>query len=584
MKTLDRLLPGLPLALLLPLLLLGCRLGNGPDTLVVGLHQSIGAVNPLTPAGRPSLALQRLQLPALIEYLGRDHNGLRRDNRYRLSLVDTLPGSIQWHYKRRGGVFSKFILRQAQWRDPDSGDIYPITAHDVKATLARIDQAHQAAWLARQRGRLRLTPFLSFVAQAIDSVEVDPRDERVLYLRFADHVLGPNRMHALTFRILPRRLLESLSDERDVAISATPYTWVNRHESGMEPGVPRPADAVPLFHRQTDGDLVEEIAFQTRQDLRSYKLQLESGVYGLAFGLPQKPGKNLEVPEHMAWKAYDSTDIWAFVFNCKRVSRDRRRALRAILSSPEGNARFAELVAQTYPNTGRDRLRRGIFPDALTRRYPRLQQAIERQAASSTVPVAKAARLLAGSRFRFVYGYGMGDQFEPDIIAQTVKGILGEHGVEVDEERLEQRDFVEALAGGDQFDLALYKFGGASRLPQDFDPARILPMRESPDGQGGFRVEADASNFFHFADAELYEAMLELRHYPGGDGRGGIDPVQVQKRQEAIVAIDRIVRQEAIGLFLFSPSYYWFYDRRLEVSFDENSIFGGHSLPRQGSQ
>lgn len=553
---------------------------QGSDALVVGLHQSIGPVNPLAPATRPGLALQRLQLPALVEYMGRGTDGLRRDNRYRLALVDTLPGSINWHYKRRGGVFAKFVLRPAQWHDPDSGETYPLTAHDVKATLERIDQAHRVAWLARQRGRLRLTPFLSFVAQAVDSVEVDPRDDRILYLRFADHVLGPDRMHALTFRVLPRRLLESLTDERDVFVSATPYTWDNRAATGLAPGAPRAADAAPRFRQREGGEGVPEIAFETRQDLRSYKLRLESGAYGLAFGLPQKPGEGLDIPESMAWKAYDSADVWAFVFNCSRLPRRTRRALAAVLDAPASARRLADLVASSYPNTGGDRLRRGVFPPELTRRYPRVRRAIEEQARSTAMPLSQAAATLKGKRFRFVYGYGMGDQFEPDIIAGTLKSLLGEYGVTVDDDRLEERDFVETLATGSDFDLALYKFGGASRLPADFDLARILPMREAPDPAGGYRVEPDAGNFFHFADAALYDALVEVRRHPGSDGRGGIDPAQLQKRQEAFVAIDRIVRQEAVGLFLFSPSYYWFRDRRFEVSFDENHIFGGASLPR----
>ena len=560
----------------------GCRQG-GSDALVVGLHQGIGPVNPLAPAGRPSLALQRLQLPSLVEYLGRATDGSRRDNRYRLALVDTLPGSINWQYKRRGGVFAKFVLRPAQWHDPDSGETYPLTAHDVEATLARIDQAHRTAWLARQRGRLRLTPFLSFVAQAIDSVEVDPRDDRVLYLRFAGHVLGPDRMHALTFRVLPRRLLDALTDERDVFVSATPYVWENRDATGLAPGAPRPADAAPRFRRRGSGETVAEIAFETRQDLRSYKLRLESGAYGLAFGLPQKPGEGLDIPESMSWKAYDSADVWAFVFNCGRLQRRTRRALAAVLQAPASARRLAELIAESYPNTGGERLRRGIFPPELARRYPRVHRAIEEQARAAAMPLGQASAALAGKRFRFVYGYGMGDQFEPDVIAATLKAVLGEYGVTVDDDRLEERDFVETLAAGDDFDLALYKFGGASRLPADFDPARVLPMRETPGPAGGYRVEPDAGNFFHFADPALYEALVEARRRPGGDGRGGIDPVQLQKRQEAFVAIDRIVRQEAVGLFLFSPSYYWFRDRRFEVSFDENHIFGGPTLPRPGT-
>ena len=113
---------GILAALLGGALLCGCRPGQGDgDRLVIGLHESVGPINPLGRGNRPSLAVQRLQLPALIEYAGRSGAAGRRRNLYRPSLADSSRGGINWHYKRKGGIVAKFRLRQTDWFDPRTG-------------------------------------------------------------------------------------------------------------------------------------------------------------------------------------------------------------------------------------------------------------------------------------------------------------------------------------------------------------------------------------------------------------------------------------------------------------------------------
>ena len=563
------------------LALCGCKLLHwGDDTLVVGLHESVGVVNPLERPNRPSLAAQQLQLPALIEFLGRTTREGRTHNQYRLSLVDTAQGSINWNYKRRGGIFAKFKLGKGRWYDPRTGGTYPITAFDVQATIERIKKASEAARLAHQRGRLPPDPFANFVAEAIESIEVDQRNPRILYIRFGDHILGPNRMHALTFRVLPRDLLTELSDDEDVFVSATSYVWANWNESG---GPSKAPDAVLHFKSRPDAPpgSVAQISLETKQDLRSYKIQLESGAYGMAYGLPQTPGVDLDLPEHIAWKAYRSADVWTLVLNCKRLAREERRSLLAIVGRPERIKILAELVRASYPDAGGDLLRRSVFPAHLVDRYPRVREAIERQAARSLAPLERAQRNLRGREFRLIYSYGMGDQFEPDIIAATIREPLEEASIALVEDRLEYRDFLAELESGHDFDLALYKFGGAAQLPEDFDLAQILPMvEERRAGGDDYAIKPAPHNYFHFAHLALFEALLELRLYPSENEYGEIDPGQLQRRQEALVAIDRIVREEAIGLFLFSPAYHWFWDDRFDLAFDESKIIGGKNLPR----
>ena len=560
----------------------GCQLADiTTEKMVVGMHQPAGVVNPLSPANRSSLAAQQLQLPALVEFLGRSHWDTRLQNRYRLALVDTAPGALQWNARRQGRTVARLALRHQEWYDPRTRELHPVTGRDVLATLQRIKQADRAMWMSRQQGRLEMTPFLSFVSQAIEAVEVDGDDPRVLYVRFADHVLGPNRLHALTFRILPAHLLNTLANDRDVFVSATPYRWDNWAEisSASLRGAAKSPDAVLRFKSVLPELYVPLIELRTTQDLRSYKNNLESGVYGLAFGLPQKPGSGLELPQDMAWQAYQSSDLWALVLNCRTLQRADRRALVAVLSQPESRARFVDLLAQSYPEARAPMMRRSVFPNRIIDRFPRVRAAVEEQAQALLMPLGEAVHKLKGRRFRFIYSYGMGDQFEPDVIAHTVADLLDEVEVEVADERLEFRDFMDELQTGETFELALYKFSAAAQLPEDFDLAQILPMKEERTGDGRYRVLPEEGNIFHFAHGPLYEAMLELRRFPSENDQGEIDHEQLQRRQAALVEIDRIVRQEAIGLFLFSPTYYWFWERRYDVAFDEVKVIGGEKYP-----
>ncbi|NKB68536.1 MAG: hypothetical protein GKR89_15855 [Candidatus Latescibacteria bacterium] len=560
----------------------GCQLAEiSTDKLVVGMHQPAGVVNPLGAGNRSSLAAQQLQLPALVEFLGRNHADARLHNRYRRALIDTAPGSLQWNARRQGQVVARLVLRHQEWFDPRTQESHPLSAVDVVATLQRIKQADRAMWMSRQQGRLEMTPFLSFVSQAIESAQVDSDDPHVLYLRFADHILGPNRLHALTFRVLPAHLLNTLANDRDVFVSATPYRWDNwaQISDASLPGAAKPPDAVLRFKSTLPERYIPLIELRTTQDLRSYKNKLESGAFGLAFGLPQKPGNGLKLPQDMAWQAYESSDLWAFVVNCQKVSRQDRRALVAVLSQPESRARFVELLTQSYPEARADMMRRSIFPNRVIDRFPRVREAVEEQARSLRMPLAAAAQRLEGRRFRFIYSYGMGDQFEPDAIAHTVSGLLGEVGAQLTDQRLEFRDFMDELRSGETFELALYKFSAAAQLPEDFDLAQILPMKEERGPDGGYRVQPAAGNIFHFADGPLYESMLQLRRFPSENEQGELDHQQLQRRQAALVRIDRIVRQEAIGLFLFSPTYYWFWQRQYDIAFDEVKVIGGEKFP-----
>ena len=567
----------------------GCRLFEGNfDTLVIGLHDAVGVVNPLNRGNRSSLAAQQLQLPALFEFIGRSDTEGRRQNRYRVGLVDTTRGAVNWTYKRRGGIFAMFRLRKVQWYDPRSGGSYAITGYDVKGTVERIKKVSAAVRLAHQRGRLRMDPFLNFVAEAIETIEVDHRNPQIVYFRFADHVLGPNRMHALTFRVLPDRLLNGLADDEDVVVTGTPYFWENWEENWAQSdhGRMKPPDAVLRFKARPNASAgtIGRIELETKQDPRSYKIQLESGAYGMAFGLPQRPGVDLDLPEHMAWEAYRSTDVWTFVFNCRRLEREDRRALLAVLSRPEGKEWLTGLVNQRYGEAGAELVRRSIFPNEVVDRYPRVREAIDRQIERIYMSAERARKRLAERRLHLIYGYGIGDQFEPDAIAQAIGETLAPFGVTLAEERLEYRELVAQLESGAGFDVALFKFSPAAQLPEDFDLGQMLPMQEERESEEGpYVVRPGPSNFFHFADAELFEAMLEFRNYPTENEYGEIDPDQLQKRQEALVKIDRIVREEAIGLFLFSPQYYWFWDDKYDIAFDQARIIGGEKLPTYGN-
>ena len=570
------------------------------DVMVIGLHQKMGPINPLGKPSRPGLAAQRLQFPALFEYVGHSYDaanwnrvgfaGSSAETPTMPSLVD-MSRSV-WEVERDGREWAKLVLRQEFWHDPQSGEEWAITGSDVAETFRRIRSAGFFDRETMQQGRLPITSFISFVGHAIEEIEVDGQDDRTVYVRFGRYILDHQRQHALTFRILPGRVLRRISSGGDVRVSATPYYWANADEftAGAD-GQARKTAADEYVFRVAEGRADPNrpvIRMETAQELSAYSRNVSKGLYGLAYGLPYRPGVEMRaIPEEIAYHPYPSTDVWCLVLNCEKLERRTRQALVALLNAPESRDELIGLIEKRYAGgtfgQGFDAellLRRSVFSNHFLREWPGIRAKVDAQADELGMPVAEARRLLLGKVFECVYGYAQGQQVEPDILFASFRKMLARFGVELEEGRSRDREsFVGALRKG-EFQIAIFKFDLASQLPMHFDVDRVLPMREEPAGSGEYAVAADADNLFHFAHRGMYEAMVQAHRFPQITGQGREDARELERWSRAIIDIDRIFRDEAPGMFLFSPMYYWYVHENYGVDFSPVSVLGGRFLPR----